>query len=563
MLYRTYSLRSGIALALLLAVGCSGSPDQPVTTPGIDEASVEPLTPQRKLIRASMVIRGIRPTLADLQTIGANPLEYENLVDSYLDSPEFGATIRQYVSEWFELDQAPDTYPAGFPAIGDLAGLGSHELNTSIIQAGGRLAEHIVTNDLPWSDLVTADYTLADFTVATVWGLPYDDAAGGWQVTKYEDGRPNAGILSDGWMFTRMPSTEGNRNRERAALVADALICHDYPGRPVAIPADLDLTSESAITNAIESNPVCVSCHNSLDPLAAFFSAHYALRFPEETTSYPLVQYTPEEASNFETPNWYGQPAADLGEMGQLVAEDPRFVSCAVRRFYSELMHIPLKEVSYEAVALYRESFVASQLNVRQLIRSIVLSPQFGASAATDSRFPWLNVAVRRATPQQLDSMIKDLTGYQWTANIDEVFGEPGIGEVPLLRDFLFGYRTLAGGPNSFDTIEHTRTANPTTLLVLRNLAERAAASVVEHDSNGTPILLTVSGALEGEEAAVSEQLAQLVLRFYGEQAPGNAPELARLVTLYEAVYNESGDTSRAWEVVLAAMLQDIRILFY
>ena len=141
--------------------------------------------------------------------------------------------MRQHFTEWMELDQAPDTYPAGFPAVGDLAGLETHALNTSIIQAPGRLAEHVVMQDRPWSEIVTADYTLADSVVATVWGLPYDADAGGWQVTRYEDGRPPAGVLSDGWLFTRMPSTEGNRHRERASLISGALICHDYPNRPV------------------------------------------------------------------------------------------------------------------------------------------------------------------------------------------------------------------------------------------------------------------------------------------------------------------------------------------
>jgi len=382
-----------------------------------EEAMYEPLSAERRLLRASMALRGTRPSNDDYAEVAADPEQYEAIVDRYLEEQAFLDMVQQHFTEWMELDQAPDVYPAGFPAVGDLQGVPTHALNTSIIEAAGRLAAHIVAEDRPWSEIVTADYTLADEVVATVWGLPYDWSGGGWQVTQYEDGRPLAGVLSDGWVFTRMPSTENNRNRERASLVANALICHDYPGRPVFIPDDINLTDEAAIANAIEDNEVCVGCHQTLDPLANVFYSHMGLRFPEYETQYPLQQYTPGAAADAPPAAWYGEPIEDIADLGTQIAADPRFAICAVRRFYSELMHVEVGEVPQSAIARLLPVFSQSELSVRELVRAIVLSDAFGAaSVSPGSEQDADPIVVRRATPQQLDSLFVDLTNFQWRA---------------------------------------------------------------------------------------------------------------------------------------------------
>jgi hypothetical protein len=554
------SLSFAAALALLVPAGGCGDaePESADVTGAEEQPKYVALSPEQRLLRASMALRGTRPSIADYDAVAEDPGRFDALVDGYLQDPAFEATVQQHFTEWMELDQAPDVYPAGFPAVGDLAGVPTHALNTSIIEAAGRLAAHVVAEDRPWSEVVTADYTLADEIVATVWGLPYDWSRSGWQVTRYEDGRPLAGVLSDGWVFTRMPSTENNKNRERASLIADALICHDYPGRPVTIPDDIDLTDESAIANAIETNEVCVGCHQTLDPLANAFYSHYALRFPEYEYEYPLQQYTPGQAASAEPARWYGQPIEDIAELGRAIADDPRFSICAIRRFYSELMHVPVDDVPQEAIARLLPVFAESDSNVRELVRAIVTSDAFGAVAVRDGEVAPEPVGLRRATPQQLDVLIADLTGFQWRADVDQDLGGGRVGSVPLMRDYLWGYRTMAGGPNNFDTTTHIRTADPGTVLVLRALAERAARAAVARGA-----LLSVPGATDGELNAVTEQLMALHLRLYGERVEPGDDALEQSEALFAAALGDSGDPTRAWRITLAAMLQDPAILFY
>src|SRR5690349_16869194 len=74
------------ALAILVAA-CSAAP--PPATPSTR------LSPTEHLARASLALRGVRPSLAELTLVAAEPGRLPALVDRYLDTPEFAATIRE------------------------------------------------------------------------------------------------------------------------------------------------------------------------------------------------------------------------------------------------------------------------------------------------------------------------------------------------------------------------------------------------------------------------------------------------------------------------------------
>lgn len=225
----------------------------------------------------------------------------------------------------------PVIYPAGFPAIGALAGHELQAINTSVVQAPVRLIEHVVMNDRPYTEIVTADYTLADDNVATVWGLPYDANGETWQETRYEDGRPHAGILSDSFLFTRHSTTFSNKNRGRANLISRALLCSDFLDREIPIEAGIDLSDPEEVANAVQNNPACASCHSTLDPLAAYFASFYPIYVPSDLEAYPFTSFEPTFARIFSVsePSYFGMPGGDLRDLGTHIAEDSVFALCA------------------------------------------------------------------------------------------------------------------------------------------------------------------------------------------------------------------------------------------
>ncbi len=542
-------MRLPLLLAVLL-VGCPTQPLPPEVAP--PTIGVETLSVEQTLVRASVLLRGVRPSLDEFDAVAVDPAALEGIVETYLDSSEFGAAVRRWHGEWLLTDTWKDFYPAGFPSIGQLADLGNIDLNRQVQEGPGRLAEFVVRNDRSYSELVLADYTIANRTTSTVWGLLYE-GDGGWSQAWFGDGRPAAGILVDPWVFTRFASTDTNLQRERASKLARSLLCHDYLSREVRVPADVDITEGGA--NSLTENAVCVSCHSTLDELGAFFGPHVSIIYPEATWEYPVQSWAGVAQPGLPTPSFYGTPGPGLRSLGEMIAEDPRFARCSVRRFYGQLMGIDEPEIPDEVEDRYVGDFMDSGLLVKRLLKRMVLSDEFAALGSDDPNLEHVS-GLRRIKPWHMSRMLRDLAGMEWETDLDEDWGLGRLGETPLIDDVTWGFRDLAGGSDGFFRFEQKRTANPTTLLVLRGVAAQAALRIAANLGEG---LLTVSA--DADEAAVRQQLVDLHLRLYGERWATDDAAIDAGWTLFEAG-GGAGDAENAWTVVLFALLQDPRILY-
>lgn len=566
------AILTSYVLLLFIGIGCA--PTDSINPPQQTAPTykVEKLSATQRLNRASMAIRGIRPSLKEFDDITKDPTKFEAIVRRYLNSQEFGKIIREIHAEWFLINVSPDYYPGAFPAIGPLQGVELHALNTSLIEAAPRLVEHVVLNNKPYHEIVTASYTMANEIVATVWGLPYDvQGKGGWKVTKYPKEQPTAGVLSDGFMFTRHASTSANRNRGRAQQVARIFLCVDYANRALDLKEKIDLSDEQKVRSAVRKNPTCNSCHQTLDPLASFFASHYPLRLPEQESSYPLRQYAPEFKDFFRTakPAFFGKPGETIADLGKMIAKDPRFHHCMTKRFYAYLLDIDVEQVPRERVEYYARVFEESGFKAKELVKAIVLSDDFQArQVAPDENNQVAKevVGFRRAKPYHLDSMYHDLTGFRWETFIQYDYNGV-IGKVNLLTDSFFGYKLLGGGSDGYDVWKSMTTVNSTTILLLRAIAERAAPFVVsndlqEKDHNKRRLLREVESTTK-DEAAIRKQLASLHLRLFGAKHPPGSLAITNSWKLFQKVFQASSDPKRAWTVTLYAMLQDIKMLYY
>ncbi len=548
------------------------------------QVEVEYLTPALHLVRISMALRGTRPSLADIEAVEADPDALEGIVDGYLDSPDFGTMVMNLHNEALLVEPDYAYYPAGFPNVGALEGRDFYEINRDIMQAPLRLVEHVVMNDLPYSEVVTADYTLANDTVSAVWDIPYE-GNGGWELTAWADGRENAGVLSDSWLFQRHRSTDANANRGRANLVTSAFLCSDFSSTDVDVDVNVDLSDPEAVADAVLENPSCAACHAQLDPLASYFRGFFPLYVPqeqeEEPVPYPMElpwyeEFFPELLEvPMQPAAYYGEEGDGLAFLGEKIAEDPRFSSCAVRRFYGYLHQTHLDDVPDEAIETFEPDF-ASGMNTKALVKAIVLHDDFRTAAVlpADAEAPTeaeLEVADRvgmlKARPQALGRMVEDLTGFRWVADlssiIDEETGEPlNLGRVPLLEDSFLGYRVLGGDIDSMFVTQSASTYSGPTLLVLTNLAREAAHYEVEQGVEGEGTLLSVRPDTT-DEADVRVELVELHRRLYAVQLDADDPEIDQAWDLFDGTLQASGDPARAWKLTLTALLSDLRIAFY
>ncbi|MBA2321081.1 MAG: hypothetical protein H0V89_07995 [Deltaproteobacteria bacterium] len=577
-------------LSLLALIACKDD-DTPAPDAAPEEivASV-PLASAERAIRVSMAVRGIRPTGAEIDAVEADSAALEELVEGWLDSPEFLETVKDMHAEQLlvRTDGNPDME---LPAEGPLADRAVGDIAASIQDEPLRFVEYVVANDLPYSEVVTGDYTLADEIVATVYGLPYDPAGPEWQVTTWVDGRPNAGILSSSQLWRRHLSAGNSFNRGRANLVSDLLLCEDIAGRDVSIASTANLADPLAVAAAVSSDPACVSCHQSLDPLAALWwgwvgrlnsnvvSGAYAAdcrtsddvvnlgkaeALPYELTCYPTHLYQPADEGGWieqelRPPGYFGKPISTLPELGAEIAADARFSNCAARRFASWIGQIERDTVPAHLVAEWGSRFSASNFDTKALVRDIVLSDEFLSRPGGDVEGSFPALLVRA---EAYARAIHALTGFEWW--VSPVEGCASCADVDLLRSDLFGFRAMAGGIDGYLVTHPTFLPTATKSLTNSRVAELAASWVVERD---LPLPDAERGLLAGIDLAAEDEPAiRAGLDVLHEAVLESAPEpidTDEAWAIFSAARDSGESTSDCWKLALALLLQDPRLVVY
>ncbi len=584
-------------LAAAELAAASGPPTGPAVPtiklrPLAASGELELLGAEAHLVRVALVLRGARPSDAELAAVRKDPAALDSIVDAYLDAPELGAVVRDLWNE--VLLMRVDARRFILPAVGPLAGRGSDaEYLREVSEEPLRLIEYVAVNDRPFSEIVTADYAIASEMAIAVWGAdPRPPDAGarlptGWQKVTWDSGQPMAGILSSGALWLRHPSNGTNNHRGQAELVSEALLCSGFLERDVPLFNNIDTSNEEVVKSALTTDASCVSCHQTLDPLASHMFgfprvAPNALKKAYDQAGdgecgksgkglcYPIAEYRPQLAGSYRkktgrAPNYFGLPSQDLTTLGQQIAADPRFSMCVARRFYGYFMQVDPDMLPDATAAALQDVFIAGELRVKPLIKAIVLSDDFRAVGAREGSVAAPLVGRKTTRPEQLGRLVADLTGFVWQAN-------PGgkgkkanpVGEVSLLQSDQFGYRAMAGGVEGYQVTEPSFAYSPTRMLVLETLAAEAAAHVVERDfavPRAQRRLLQEIDDNDTAEPAVRAQISRLYARVLAEVVEPASPEVDAALGLFNVGLQHG--PHRAWTLLLTALLQDPQIAFH
>ncbi len=553
--------------AVVAACGGSSTPTPPDDPPG--DSTLVLLTPTQHLTRASLALRGLRPSIEDLRAVAADPAALPAIVDRYLATPEFGETMKELHNETLLLRVEQGFLT--FPAIGGLTGATATQINGPVFDEPLRLIEDIVMSDQPYTKIVTADYTMANGAVAEIWGLPHAGPPDAWERAKWTDGRGAAGVLATSVLYHRHRSAGFNYNRGRANLISSALLCHDFLDSDIQIDTSVDLSDPDVVANAVVTNPSCAGCHQTMDPLASYLFVHRPQIGVNNITSYPVPYYQPGQVNRWQNTNrrppmYFGQQAAGLAGLGRAIADDPRFARCTATRFASYMTEVAQGALSGAWIARLQKDFVDSNFSAKQLARAIVLSDEFRVSHDTDAAAAEGLVGALKLRPEQLSRMLRGLTGFSWTTTSNLRLRGIPYGTADLLQSDFIGFRVLAGGIDSYFVTSPVHTMNATSSLVAKNAAAAAADFVVEHDATAPAAqrtLFTVAPVGATAEDQVRAQLAHLHARIYGELVDATSPEVDESYELFQDALAGTANARRAWKLTLIGMLGDFRSLFY
>jgi len=554
-------------LLVLGMIGCGPEGDSP------DELEVEDgitlLSPRKQLIRASIDLRGIHPSEADLAHVEVYPDSYSDFVEQYLYDERFAGRMEEVFNEVF-LTRSGETFfqleEAG------MGGLSDDVVADSIGDEPLKLVSHIVEHDLPYSDVVTASYSMADPLVAQMWDMEYTDGDVGWHESRYSDGRPQVGVLSSTTLWSRYPSAGVNGNRHRANTLSRIFLCDDYLSRPVSFSrSQIDALTSGDPEEVIADNDVCQSCHSTLDPLAGhFFGFWWEVEGDtlEDQTLYRAEDEEMWKDISGKSPGFYGIPTANLQELGWRLAEDARFVDCAVETVFQGLTQRLVEDADWGEIAAHRKVFNDRGLVIRDLVRSIVTSRTYLAAEVEDADLADRVNTLKMVSPGQLEGIVHAKTGYRWSF----------AGRAALSRN-ASGLAVLSGGIDSRDVTERNTSASVGALFVQERLAQAAgwhvAVSDLDPERESPPKLLkyvTIEDRPETNPAAFEKQIRSLYRSITGlpleesaesDEGAEPPPEVEALIQLWKNLYSVEASPVRAWAGVVSVVLRDPTVLFY
>jgi hypothetical protein len=331
-----------------------------------------------------------------------------------------------------------------------------------------KLVEHIVRNDRPFTEIVTADYIMVSPYTARGYGIieelkakfknpenPFEyipvklKALVGRSKDQNQDSAtgsyPHAGLLSTFQYLTRYPTTETNRNRLRARMYYQHFLGVDVLELAARVSDAAAVTAKFKVPTMQAAE--CVVCHKTLDPVAGLFQDYW--RFADQGVYGKRKGgwFTDMFGPGFEGENL---PASErwrsLQWLGERTAKDPRFAIAMTEHVYYILtgrkVLLPPKDVDdslYPArLRAYREQrrqvetiagrFATNGFNLKNVFKDWVASDFYRADGlATVLKEPCRRAElddaglVRMLAPEQIERKIAAVFGEKWNRLLGEM----------------------------------------------------------------------------------------------------------------------------------------------
>lgn len=379
-----------------------------------------------------------------------------------------------------------------------------------VSEAPLELIAHVIKQDLPYTEILTAPYTMVSEKTAVVYKTGLAPKAGefipaqnlgqhvsgtvhtqprfDWAASR-EITMPHAGLLSEPGFLNQYPSTATNRNRARSRWTYQHFLGVDIENSSAR---SIDAAALADTDNPTLNNPACAVCHTRLDPLAgAFQNFGDAGIFRDQSWGLNALDPAYRRSKLFKTGDlWYADMRASgfeqstatdglnsLAQAAQLIAKDPRFASGAVKFWWPALFGEPLLsdnlppahyDAKLSALNHFAEYFEKNNFKFKPLLVEILMSEWFRGRApsaeATESPAVYTG-GKRLLTPEELYNKTLSLTG---------------ISDNNLLK----GFNLTFGGIDSVSATQRQRDLSHVMLRVVERHALAKSCTIVATEFN-------------------------------------------------------------------------------
>ncbi|MDH3726687.1 MAG: hypothetical protein OER77_04075 [Myxococcales bacterium] len=314
------------------------------------EGQLELLTWTETLRKASLELTGQLPTEQQIRATGdLGQVGLEASLAELMREPAFGDRIIELYNDHFLTDKYlgrenaidlldEEIWPnlRWFDNMGEDNDDVALVTNDSLAREPLELIAHVIRNELPFTEILTADYSMVNgYSALSLIGLPDLPLGIGEDPERFRPvqvpGMPHAGLLTSPMFLNRFPTSDTNRNRHRSRMAYLFFLDIDvnrFGSRPVDASDDFG-------ENPTLNNPDCTVCHTTVDPVAGVFmnwneSGEYSGRGEWYDGEMLTPGFNGEEVPQ-------GQRPRALQWFAQRLAENPRFAQATVKTVFEGL----------------------------------------------------------------------------------------------------------------------------------------------------------------------------------------------------------------------------------
>lgn len=549
--------------------------------------------------RASIILTGNVPSKAELERQNSlSAVEFEAEIINLMQGSGFkqfiknGANdqllvralnvtafqnVHQVLRYWY-----PEYGPMYVASVnnGDKAFVFRNAVANELAEAPLELINHVVQNNKPYSEILTADYFMVSKLTADIFKTNLSPDTGQFLVTSTNNGQqiknnknkrpvvwdkgtilngstkdtddtytatgtyvtlPNAGILTNYSYLNKYFTTATNRNRMRSRWTNKFFLGFDIEkSSPRLVDGDLEFDYPTL------DNPNCVVCHVVMDPIAGTFqnfgndgiyrdgyngkhsldNAYYFNSDGPYTFQFGDLWYRDMLPAGFASEE-VETPEASLAWLATKIATDPRFYSASVHFWWPALFGEYPLENDLDSRLWAQQQFIksvaadfAQHQNLKRMLAKLILSDWFRAEErnqdVSDDDLVIYRGGKRLLTPEEISAKTLSLTGYTLEYNTT--------------------YQAFYGGIDSEQVTKRVRRMSSPLFNVAKLQANKFSCLIAGKDFAKTKTnrkLFTNVNLTDTSASLIKAQLVTLYERLLGESYSTDSAEITAAYQLF------------------------------
>jgi hypothetical protein len=319
----------------------------------------------------------------------STPSGIEKISRRMLQDPRARQALDEFTSEWLRFDRilTSSRDRRRYPKF-------SRETAVAMTEEARQFVADLVWSNRNFMEAFTANYGFVNADLASIYGVPAP--AQEFVRTDFPVESERAGLLGQALFLALSAKPDDTSLTGRGLFVREQFLCQHVPPPPASVNTNLAPSTEAhPQTNRDrmsehESNPVCATCHNLIDPIGFGFEKFDAVGARRD--KYELRFYGGHEAGGRRQPPKSVNLAMDTNgfvagipdshfssprELGAVLAKTPQCQECMVKQYFRYTAGRMETPIDYPVIQRALEQFRNSQFRFQELIIAIARGREF------------------------------------------------------------------------------------------------------------------------------------------------------------------------------------------